>query len=558
MNQKQKRLPIGTSDFKNLRESDFYYIDKSRFIIDIVEANAEVLLLPRPRRFGKTLNLSMLRYFFEKSDEDRLGLFKDLAVYNDDNFIIHHQKYPVIYLTFKDVKEPNWSSCMSSLKAAIYEEYARHRYLLESDIFYPDEKNYMQEILDGTLEETDYQRSLLKLSRFLYAYYEEQIVILIDEYDTPLHAGYASGYYDEIINFMRNLLSGGFKDNRYLYKGVITGILQVAKESIFSGLNNLVVYTLLDEEFSTTFGFTEDEVLSLLKDYQIHDKKNEVSYWYNGYCFGGEVLYNPWSLLNYISGKSRKFRPYWVNTGNNELINSLITRDGHELKEEIGILLENGVITKPLYDTIVMRDLEKRDDLIWSFLLFSGYLKYIGEPIRKNYYHMKIPNEEIKLIYEELIERWFAEKIESNQIHEMMNSIETGDMILFEKLLRNVVIQVMSYHDFAGEPEKVYHALVLGMLVWLSGKYEIKSNRESGYGRYDIMLKPKDTSKQGIIFEFKKVDEITKITPEKTLENALKQIDEKHYALDLETAGIKDIMKVAIAFRGKELWLKQG
>ena len=536
----KKRLPIGISSFKKLRENDYYYIDKTHFIRDVIEVSAEALLLPRPRRFGKTLNLSMLRYFFEKSEEDRSGLFDGLTIRKHEVFFEHQGRYPVIYLTFKDVKEASWGSCLKSLQSVIYEEYSRHRYLQDTQVLFSDEKAYIQKVLDGELEEADFGRALKNLSAYLFRCYNEQTVILIDEYDTPLHAGYANGYYKEVIDFMRNFLSGGFKDNEHLFKGVITGILRVAKESIFSGLNNLGVYTLLQEEFNAAFGFTEDEVKSLLHDCNIIEHYDKVSLWYNGYLFSEEIIYNPWSVLNYVASKSRKPRPYWINTASTEIIDNLVTRGGRELREEIGQLLENKAITKPVYENIIMRDLEKRDDLLWSFLLFSGYLKTTGEAVHRNFYELKIPNEEVRIVYEESVKRWFAEKIESNRLEEMLKALESGDVKLFERILRMIVLQIMSYHDLGGEPEKVYHALVLGMMVWLSGRYTIRSNRESGYGRYDLMLKPNDSAKTGIIIEFKRVYDSEK--PEHVLSQALKQIEERRYTAELEEAGIKKAM----------------
>ncbi|MCP4105678.1 MAG: AAA family ATPase [Desulfobacteraceae bacterium] len=548
-------LPIGFSDFRDLRENKCYYVDKSMFIKEITEAWGKVLLLPRPRRFGKTLNLSMLRYFYEKTDKDLSALFDGLALRNDETFRIHRGKYPVVWMTFKDVKSLGWSDCLRNLHTVIYKEYARHRYILDSNILFSEEKTYFTNILNKKADQTDYERSLEYLSVFLRRFHDKQVIILIDEYDTPINAGYIGGYYEKIINFMRNLLSGGLKDNEHLFKGVVTGVLRVAKESIFSGLNNLDVFTLLDEEFRSAFGFTEKEVQDLLKDYCLSDRYDEVSQWYNGYLFGGKVVYNPWSVLNYVASMGQA-EAYWINTANTDFIDNLATRGGKELREELGQLLENGTITKPVHDNIVMRDLDTRDDLLWSFLLFSGYLRCTGEAVRRNYYELEIPNEEVRIVYEDMIEQWFAEKIGSEQLKDMLKALETGEVKMFEQMLRQVVLQVMSYHDFSGAPEKVYHALVLGMLLWMSGKYEIRSNRESGYGRYDLMLKPKNLSRQGIVIEFKKVYEGD--TSENVLEEALKQIEEKKYAAELEAAGVKDILKLAVAFKGKELWVKQG
>ncbi|QTA83103.1 AAA ATPase-like domain-containing protein [Desulfonema limicola] len=550
---KTKNLPVGTSDFREIRKENRYYIDKTNFIKNIINDSAKILLFPRPRRFGKTLNLSTLRYFFEKNDENTAPLFDNLAIRNTQEFNLHQGKYPVIYLTFKDMKALSWENLEQKIMVLLWEEFLEKDYLLSSNEISRPEKLFFESVLDKKASITECENTLLFLSRCLSRFHKERVVILIDEYDTPIHAGYTKGYYEEIISFMRGFLSAGLKDNTYLYKGVLTGILRVAKESVFSGLNNLGVFTLLDQEYNTYFGFTDKEVRTLLNDYEISEFYDKVSYWYNGYNFGGEVIYNPWSVLNFTAGKSREPRPFWVNTASTDIIDKLATRGGREVREEIGILLENGVIEKPVYDSIVMRELDTQDNLLWTFLLFSGYLKSV-EKTYEEYHKLKIPNHEVRFIYRNLVRIWFDEKVESNKVEDMLKALETGDITLFEIMLRKVVLQVMSYHDLSGEPEKVYHALILGMLVWLSGKYEIRSNRESGYGRYDIMLKPLDIKKHGIIIEFKQVNE--KENPEKILESALKQIEEKAYAVELKASGIKDILKIAVVFRGKELWVK--
>ncbi|CAN2039554.1 AAA ATPase-like domain-containing protein, nuclease domain-containing [Candidatus Magnetomoraceae bacterium gMMP-15] len=555
--QTKRKLPIGISNFKKLRDNNFHYIDKSMFIKEVIEASAEVLLFPRPRRFGKTLNLSMLRYFFEKSNEDKSNLFNGLKIYDDEFFKKHQGQYPVIYLTFKDIKALSWENSYEGIREIISEEVERHNELLNWDGLSDRVKTRLKSIINGNASQRIYENSLLILSKELHRCHGAPVVILIDEYDTPLHSAYINNYYDEVISFIRNFLGCGLKDNEHLFKGVITGILRVAKESVFSGLNNLGVYSLLVPEFAQIFGFTEKETKKLLSDFDIEKQYDEVAYWYNGYLFGGEVIYNPWSLLNYAASKDKKPRPYWLNTADTSMIDKLATRGGRELREELGCLLDRDVITKPIYESIVMKDLEKRDNLLWSFLLFSGYLKTV-EQIDNEMFKLQIPNNEVSMIYRKLIQNWFDEKIESNQLEEMLRALEIGDIKLFQRMLRLIVKQIMSYHDLSGQPEKVYHALVLGMLVWLSYKYEIRSNRESGYGRYDIMLKPKDLNKQGIIIEFKRVYKDEGETPEGTLEDALKQIEEKQYAAELEAAGVNNILKLAIAFQGKELWIREG
>ncbi|MDM8516685.1 AAA family ATPase [Desulfobacterales bacterium HSG16] len=549
-------MPIGVSDFKKLREQKFFYIDKTDFIREIVEASAEVILLPRPRRFGKTLNLDMLKVFFEKTEENTAALVKGLSIEKEDCFKTHEGKFPVIFITFKDIKESSWESCFRRLKLLIQAEFERHEYLLDGDVLQKRERAFIQSILEDTAKPPDYSDSLLVLSKCLHKYHDQAVIVLIDEYDTPVHAGYNNGYYDEVVGFIRNFLSGGLKDNSHLYKGVLTGILRVAKESIFSGLNNLAVYTLMVEEFSDHFGFTDDEVRRLLSDYEALQYYDEVAKWYNGYRFGDKTIYNPWSLINYVNSKSKKPLPYWINTGDTSMIDSLATRGGKEIREEIGMMLEGKSVELPVYETIVLRDLDLRDDLLWSFLLFTGYLrpvKHVDEEI----WELCIPNREVRMMYRDMIKRWFATKIERNQLLEMIRGLETGDVKLFERMLQKVVIRIMSYHDFGGESEKVYHALVLGMLVWLDGKYDIRSNRESGYGRYDIMLKPKDGNKNriGIVIEFKLVESADSDAYKQVLKDALKQIKDRKYATELRAVGITDILEIAVAFKGKKLWV---
>ncbi|MCP4105244.1 MAG: AAA family ATPase [Desulfobacteraceae bacterium] len=557
----RKPLLIGQSDFRELRLARGYYIDKSLFIQEIIENGMQVILVPRPRRFGKTLNMSMLQYFFEKSEHEHARLFNGLAVCDTAVFKEHQGRYPLICLTFKDQKELSWKMLFQRLRHLIRDEFVRHEYLLQSDILASSEKRYFRGITDDTAKQADYSDALRYLSAFLSRFHKERVIILIDEYDTPIQAGYLSGYYEEVVNFMRNLLSGGLKDNKYLFKGVLTGILRVAKESIFSSLNNLGVYTLLSKEFNTCFGFTVDEVRSMLEYYKLSETYENVALWYNGYLFGGEVIYNPWSVLNYAMSKDKWFRPYWLNTGSMDILEQLVTRGGTELREELEQLLAGETITRQVYDNIVMRDLERRDNLLWSFLLFSGYLKVV-EDLGRQKYSLGIPNYEVEQIYQDLVRMWFEEKVRLPQLEAMLTALESGDVRLFERMLRTVVTEIMSYHDLSRQPESVYQALVLGMLVWLSSKYEIRTNRESGYGRYDMMFKPKPAEdgedksiRRGIILEFKRVYEDEK--PETVLEEALKQIKDKAYTTELEAAGVKDILRLAVVFRGKEMWLKQ-
>lgn len=555
-NSKPPKLPIGVSDFRNLREDGRYYMDKTLLIDQVIQNAADVLLLPRPRRFGKTLNLSMLRYFLDHRIENAAALFENTRITSTDAFQQHLGRYPVVYLTFKDIKQLSWHDCRGKLANLIRECIDAHPCLRDSKHLDPNDRISLDRIRRRQADLYEYEEALKLLTRSLYQHHQCKVVVLIDEYDTPIHAAYIQGYYNEMISFMRNFLSAGLKDNACLFKSVITGILRVAKESIFSGLNNLGVYTLLNSEFNNVFGFTESEVRQLLTDYHLASHYDDVACWYNGYLFGGQVIYNPWSLLNFAASSEPLPRPYWVNTASSEIIERLATRGGKEIRDEIGLLLEKKAITKPIYDSIVLPDLNRREDLFWSFMLFSGYLK-AARQIDNDLWRLETPNREVAVIYREIVQAWFGEKVGSDQIRLLLKGLTTGDSVLFERMLRKIVTRIMSFHDLAGESEKVYHALVLGMLVWLQDQYEIRSNRESGYGRYDLMLKPKHTDAQGIIIEFKQIDEYTGETAVKALENALKQIEKRQYAAELEAAGVSDILKLAIVFRGKELWVKQ-
>ena len=522
-----KKILIGESDFKKIQKEKAYYIDKSLFIEDMLNCPHKVMLLPRPRRFGKTLNLSLLYHFFEKRDEDESYLFDNLAIKKSPLFQDYFGKYPVIFITFKDIKHVTWEACWNDIKHIISQVYETHSYLLNSDYLSEQESLDYKNIIKKEANEVDYSNSLKMLSKHLNDYHQKDVIILTDEYDTPIHAGYQYGYYDEYaIPFMRNLLSGAYKDNSNLYRGVITGTLRISKESIFTGLNNLGVYTLLKKKFNTSFGFTEDEVKNILEDFNLSEHYPIILKWYDGYKFGGKKVFNPWSVMNFISNNDEKPEPYWINTSSLEMIEEIITPNKQNLREELNDLIEGKVITKTIHENMVFDDIkDSRSDLLWSFLLHSGYLKVVEE-VETEYrrkFQLQIPNHEVEIIYMELVEKWLKKHIDLKQLKSLLWSLKNGEITLFEKNLKAICLEIMSYHDFSGSPEKVYHALVLGMLVWLSNDYVIRSNRESGYGRYDIIFKPKDITKQGIIIEFKRIYEDE--DSEEVLDGALKQID---------------------------------
>jgi Predicted AAA-ATPase/PD-(D/E)XK nuclease superfamily len=562
---KMKKLPVGISDFKDIVSGEYYYVDKTLLIKEIIDKGDKILLVPRPRRFGKTLNLSMLNYFYDccPGSEQNKNLFDRLAIQNaGKHYLDKMSKHPVIFLSFRSIKELEWESCISKIKQLIQDEYLKHKYLLDSPDLDVVEKDYFNRVLHLEGNKGDYENSLEKLLIFLNRYYDERGVILIDEYDAPIHAGFNQGYYEEVINFMRNFLGGGLKDtDRYLEKSIITGIMRIAKESIFSGLNNIGVFTLLEEEFEDKFGFTEKEMEGLLKDFELSDRYTEVQEWYNGYRFGSQVVYNPWSIINFLGSKRKDFKPYWINTSDNQIVDLLLSKGGKELRKELELLIRGESIEKAIDDNIIMNEITRREDLLWSFLLMGGYLKQLArrsdDMSGKIYYKLAIPNKEVRATYTGIIDRYFSTKIENEKLEIMLKALIDGDIKLFEKMLSKVVLAVFSFHDFGGEPEKVYHALVAGLLIWISNTHEIKSNRESGYGRYDIMIIPKDIAQVGYVIEFKTVDKEDNETVETCVEAALAQIEEKKYETELIDRGIKNIKKLAIVFSGKDIWVKE-
>ena len=571
-----KKLPVGKSDFRQIIKENYCYVDKTLFIKDVIDKGDAILLVPRPRRFGKTLNISMLRYFFDccprkglpKSAKDGPGnsykiLFNSLAISKaGPKYLDHMGKYPVIFLTFKNIKELDWDTTYRKIKNLIMDEYLKHKYLVNSPKLEPQEQDYFKKIINLEGEREDYEISLEKLLIFLSRYYDERAVILIDEYDAPVHAGFTHGYYEQIINFMRNFLCGGLKDtDQYLEKSILTGIMRIAKESIFSGLNNPGVYTLLSKEFDDKFGFTEQELEIVLTDFDLLHRYDGIQEWYNGYRFGSRVIYNPWSIINFLGSEEKELKPYWINTSDNQAVDTLLSKGGKELKKELEQLIRGETIEKAIEENIVLKDVYTDEDLLWSFLLMGGYLKQTGKrrdaAAGKMVYTLSIPNLEVRTTYTRTIGRYFSGKIENEKLEIMLKALIEGDIKLFEKMLRKVVLAVFSYHDFSGEPGKVYHALVAGLLIWITNTHEIKSNRESGYGRYDITIIPHDLTQTGYVIEFKTVDKEDNETVETAVEAALTQIEEKKYETELIARGIENIKKLAVVFSGKDVYVKE-
>ncbi len=554
------KLPIGLSDFRKLRQGGYYFVDKSPFISDIIYSDAEIILLPRPRRFGKTLNLSMMRYFFEYCEggerEERERLFQGLAIDSGKELNEHFGKYPVIFLTLKDLKGDEFEDFFTKIRWLIIEEFERHRQRVEDVIRNKQEQKAFNRITDDNRDKTLYEGSLRLLSSLLSRAYGINPVILIDEYDTPVHSAYVNGYYNEMIGFMRGLLSGAFKDNTYIYKGVVTGILRVAKESIFSGLNNLDVYTILDNECSDKFGFTEEEVKSLLLQYDLEDRFDEVNEWYNGYDFGGRVIFNPWSIINFANKRVTKH--YWANTSSNDLVKELIREGSAQLREDLESLLKEEPVESVIDENISFQELKKSEKSVYSLLFFSGYLKCVEKTMDRNKIicQLLIPNEEVRYIYEGIISGWVEESFESGKLKAMLKGLTDGNVELFSRLLNEFVITTLSFFDTKGKnPEAVYQAFILGALLNLSKNYEVSSNRELGYGRYDVLVLPKEKERLAVVMELKSITGFYEEAPEKAIEGALAQIENKEYGEELKAKGYVRILKLAVVSDGKKVWV---
>lgn len=547
-------IGIGISDFKKLRLTDKYYIDKTMYIKDIIDNGSEVILITRPRRFGKTLNMSTLRYFFDCEKKDTAKLFKGLKIMEQgEKYTSKLGAYPCIYITLKDVRGSNLEEMMLLFQTELNELFIDHANLLKSEKIFDVEKEMFNTILNLKGNKIQLQGAIKLLSRMLYREYEKPVMLFLDEYDVPLQNAYVQGFYDEAIEFFRTFYGTTFKDNQYLAKTILTGVSRVAKESIFSGANNFKVFTILDNEFAEDFGITEKEMNKIIQDFDIQDSKEDIKKWYDGYKIGEtEGIYNPWSILNYLTDK--KLMPYWVNTSSNDLI-KLILKNSSTIKEKIETLLRGEEITVSInFETIIV-GIEENEDNIWGLLLGTGYLK-ITEVVNlaESVYKVKLPNYEIKNLFEGIIRDWFSNKVIGNDLRSILKDLVTLNLYEFERKFVVLVRQMFSFMD-VGEntAENFYHAFVLGMLVGLKDTYYVNSNRESGFGRYDIMLEPKDKSGNSFIIEFKVLDELSETTIEQTIDNAKKQIVDKKYEENLIERGFKKITKMVFAFKGKEV-----
>jgi len=550
-----KRLPIGVTNFKKLIEEDYYYVDKTLLIKELLDKGNAVTLLPRPRRFGKTINLSMLNYFFSNTELAK-HLFTSTAIAQHPAIMAHQGKYPVIFISFKDIKVSTWPNAYEKIQGLIKAEFDRLRQGLEHVMTKAEQLDF-DDVIARIASKDTFEKSLQALSTLLHRYYQKRVIILLDEYDAPIHAAFTNGYYKEMVEFIRNLFSAALKDNDALEFSVMTGILRTAKEGIFSGLNNLKVYTVLQEPCSTYFGFTQQEVDACLADYSLTDKSHAIKEWYNGYQFAGTTIYNPWSILNCVQ-EHGELVPYWVNTSDNEMIKRLLIRSSIHVQTQLEQLLYDKPVEQPLEEAFVVPDMESNETIVWSLLVFSGYLttlqrKRVGDEYR---YDLAIPNKEVRTTYKKFLTEVLSQPLKTTTLHVLYEALSTGNGSSFEEILQEYFLNSISAFDLPdNEPEKSYHLFVLGLLVTLQDTYEIVSNRESGYGRYDIMLIPKDISKRGLIIEFKRT--LPKETLETAAVKALEQIHTKQYAQELKKRGIHTITAFGIAFKGKQVLLKQ-
>ncbi len=547
----KKAIPVGIENFEDIIKDNYYYVDKSMLIEDILVNRAAVTLFTRPRRFGKTLNMSMIKYFFDvrNKDENR-KLFEELKIFGSE-YMKEQGKYPVIFVSLKDLRGDTWEDTFENLKSFISDLYAEFEDMREimnkrdkikfDKIFYEEEKG-------------DYETALKLLSNYIYKYYGKKVIILIDEYDAPIINAFDKGYYNEAINFFQVFYSSALKTNDSLKYGILTGITRIIKEGIFSGLNNLYVNTILSKNYSEYFGLLESEVIEMLDYFQMKYKTKEVKDWYNGYRFGDKEIYNPWSIINYI--KEKELKAYWANVSGNTLLENMLDQAGEDVYTDLKRFTDGESIEKYISDGTTIKSLLSNDDEIWQLFLYSGYLTKAKEQIEinetseyTNIYNLKIPNKEIRKYFGNMfLNRFFGTELKTSIL---IKALESGDIKKFEKTLGEIMVNMLSHFDLNSEMEKIYQVFMIGFVGFLMGKYEIISNNESGYGRYDLAMIPIKSNEKAYLMEFK----ISKTENRMTLkaEEALKQIDEKKYDTRLKARGIKNILKIGIAFYGKKV-----
>ena len=559
-----RTVGIGHQDYETVRMKNTFYIDKTSLIREWWENEDAVTLIARPRRFGKTLNMSMLEKFFSVEYAGRSELFEGLDVWKDEKYRELQGKYPVIFISFASVKENTFEQARESIYRILIDVYNKNQFLLKSGLLEEEEKRYFMNI-STDMSETDATISLHKMSDFLSRYYKQKVIILLDEYDTPMQEAYVNGYWDKIVSFIRVLFNSTFKTNPYLERAIMTGITRVSKESIFSDLNNLEVVTTTSEKYADKFGFTEAEVVQALDEYGLDERKAEVKQWYDGFTFGNKKdIYNPWSIINYLDKK--KVAPYWANTSSNSLAGTVIREGNVQTKEAFETLLRGDSIITELDEQIVYGQLDLDEDAIWALLVASGYLKVKRHWIDasqfgswKQLYELELTNFEVRVTFANIVRGWFAQA--SGDYNAFIKALLNDDTEAMNAFMNRVSQRIFSTFDVGkkpseqSEPERFYHGFVLGLMVELIDQYEVKSNRESGFGRYDVVLKPRDIRKKAMILEFKVFNPNKETVLEDTVKNALKQIKEKNYAAELLEAGIvkENIKMYGFAFKGKKI-----
>lgn len=554
----KKTVPIGVDDFKKLVMNDYFYVDKTLLIKELLDLKGEVNLFTRPRRFGKTLNLSMIQYFFENMQDEQLNeenrrLFDGLYIMKAGNAYTDQMgRYPVISLTLKSAKQRTFESAYFKLKEEIAEEFKRHSYLIEGTYLQDSEKEMFAKIANRKADYDEYSGALKFLSSCLYQATGKTVIILIDEYDVPLENAYFSGFYEEMVGFIRSLFESALKTNKYLNFSVITGCLRISKESIFTGLNHLNIISVLDKNYSEHFGFTEKEVYQMMSYYEREERFPDMKKWYDGYRFGDEDIYNPWSVIKFmydLNADKKAFpKPYWVNTGSSDIIRDMISRAGRETRDQIEALIQGGSIELKIREEITYGDMHKNGDNLWSFLYFTGYLTKTGERMegRDILLNAVIPNEELKSVYENVILDWFGEKIRRQDFHDLYKAMEDGDGERMGEILSEQLFSTISFYDSA---ENFYHGFLTGILSQ-SDRYQVKSNREAGNGRCDLMVKSPSLRGRSFILEVKVAEDIDHL--EESAQIAVEQICEKKYWEELRAEGYKKISCYGISFYRKD------
>lgn len=561
-----RTVAIGHQDYETMRVRDYFYIDKTDFIRAWWQSGDMVTLITRPRRFGKTLNISMTEQFFSVRYAERTDLFEGMKVWEEETMRGYQGIYPVISLTFAGIKDSKYQSARENICRMIEEVYNENDYLTKGTFLNEKEKEYYASVT-AYMDDSTASMALRNLSGYLFRYYGKKGIILLDEYDTPMQEAYVNGYWKELVSFLRNIFNNTFKSNPYLERALMTGITRVSKESIFSDLNNLKVVTTTTSEYEPYFGFTEEEVFHALKEFGLSEKKEEVRLWYDGFTFGKmSDIYNPWSVINYLDEK--KAAPYWANTSSNSLVSKLIRESSGDIKEDFGTLLEGGSVETEIDEQIVYDQLDLDEKAIWSLLLASGYLKVVQMKTRQREYEewaqvytLALTDFEVKIMFRRMVSGWFTPAASS--YNDFIRALLLGDLDAMNEYMNRVARGTFSYFDTAGDdhsqPERFYHGFVLGLMVDLTGRYRLISNRESGFGRYDIMLQPLEDNLDGMIIEFKVFNPRREKTLSDTAENALKQIADRDYARELVENGIPEsrISEYAFAFRGKEVLIQE-